>query len=1452
MSAEISGGNNDNEATKPTTSVTTAAVVDADNSWDNGGDNGQWNGDNGQWNSDTDGQWQPPTPKPTTTPRPPGPTEAVPLQGPLSGDYKVVCYFTNWAWYRRGAGKYKPEDIDPTICTHIIYGFAVLDYSTLLIKPHDTWADIDNDFFGKVTEFKKYGIKVTVAIGGWNDSQGDKYSRLVNSPAARARFIKNVIAFILKYNFDGLDLDWEYPSCWQTDCKEEHYKDKSAFSAWVSELKEAFRPYDLLLSAAVSPSKKIMDVGYDIPSIARDLDWINVMTYDYHGHWDKRTGHVAPFYEHPDDEFYYFNVNYTINYWIESGAPASKLVLGMPLYGQAFTLDKATNHGLNAPAGQKGKAGQFTKAAGFLAYYEICSDIKRGGWTVVTDPEGRMGPYAYKDRQWVGYDDVATITRKSEYVREHGLGGGMVWALDLDDFRNECGEGAHPLMHAITRVLGPAKGGYTPTRHIETSFSKKPHNEESMAVVEAPQQEPEAEAEPQQEQDEVTELEYGEMELENHEEKIDFPIEAALATDSSKKTNYKVVCYFTNWAWYRPGQGKYRPEDIDASLCTHIVYAFAVLNPSTLTMRAHDSWADFDNEFYKKVTDLKSDRKKVLLALGGWNDSAGSKYSKLVASPANRRRFVEHAVKFLQQHNFDGLDLDWEYPVCWQVDCNKGSKADRDGFAAWVRELRAAFKPHGLLVTAAVSPSNKVVDKAYDIPSLSRDLDYVSIMTYDYHGQWDKMTGHNAPMYQHAEDDNMFFNVNFTVHHWLNGGLDRSKLILGMPMYGQSFTLASASENGLNAPTYGGGIAGPSTRARGILAYYEICQNVQSHGWKVIRDPSGSMGPYAYKGNQWVSFDDAAMIKHKANYIKKLGLGGAMIWALDLDDFKNSCGCGANPLLTTISRTLQPDSNMDTTDCSLTGNYRIADVELSPSPYSGCSKGNFAPVEGDCSAYYVCNNKEYIKQKCPGELVWNRDRCDWASSTSCSADSGVSGVAPIQQVDNDISTSPEEEQEVVPDVPEPVEVEQTATVTATGKKVVCYYTNWAWYRQGLGKYTPEDIDHTLCTHINYGFAVLDPNKLTMTPHDSWADIDNKFFERVVALKKKGVTVSIALGGWNDSEGDKYSRLVNSPSARKRFIDAAVKFIEKWGFQGLDLDWEYPKCWQVDCSKGPDTDKTAFADFVRELSAEFRPRGWILSAAVSPSKKVIDAGYDVPALNRYLDIINVMTYDYHGHWDKKTGHVAPFYEHPDDEFNYFNVNYTMNYWVSQGASKSKLVMGMPTYGQSFNLADQMKNGLNSASYGRGEAGEFTRAGGFLAYYEICRKIRNDGGWTVVQDPDHRMGPYAHKGSQWVGFDDINMIRRKSEYIRDNEFGGGMIWALDLDDFTNACGCEKYPLLKTINRVLRGLSSPDPGCKELSAGVYTGPYQTYQSQHPRYFDPLPVQLYSINPSPLIPYV
>ena len=124
----------------------------------------------------------------------------------------------------------------------------------------------------------------------------------------------------------------------------------------------------------------------------------------------------------------------------------------MPLYGQAFSLKNTANTGLNSPA-TKGQAGEFTRAAGFLAYYEICDRVKNKGYTLVQDPTGAMGPYAYKGNQWVGFDDVHSIRRKTDYIKQMGLGGGMIWALDLDDFNNRCGCEEHPLLRTISREL---------------------------------------------------------------------------------------------------------------------------------------------------------------------------------------------------------------------------------------------------------------------------------------------------------------------------------------------------------------------------------------------------------------------------------------------------------------------------------------------------------------------------------------------------------------------------------------------------------------------------------------------------------------------------------------------------------------------------------------------------------------------------------------------------------------------------------------------------------------------------------------------------------------------------------------------------------------------------------------------------------------------------------------
>jgi chitinase len=184
-------------------------------------------------------------------------------------------------------------------------------------------------------------------------------------------------------------------------------------------------------------------------------------------------------------------------------------------------------------------------------------------------------------------------------------------------------------------------------------------------------------------------------------------------------SEFMVVCYFTNWACkktfinatselfdlklfmyvgYRQGIGKYKPEDIDYNLCTHVAYGFAVLNPETLEIRTHDSWADVDNSFYTQVTDLKSKGKKVVIAIGGWNDSLGDKYSRLVKEAAARRKFIKSIIAFIQKYNFDGLDLDWEYPKCWQTDCKLGPGEDKANFATFVRELKEAFTPHGYFI----------------------------------------------------------------------------------------------------------------------------------------------------------------------------------------------------------------------------------------------------------------------------------------------------------------------------------------------------------------------------------------------------------------------------------------------------------------------------------------------------------------------------------------------------------------------------------------------------------------------------------------------------------------------------------------------------------------------------------------------------------------------------------
>ena len=124
----------------------------------------------------------------------------------------------------------------------------------------------------------------------------------------------------------------------------------------------------------------------------------------------------------------------SVSYWISQGATRSKLNMGIPLYGNSWTLTSSTV-APPAPANKPGKAGPYSNEAGVLAYYETCNYIKSNGWVKASDPKGLNGPWAYSttSKQWVGFDDVATVTAKTKYAVSKGIGGVMIWEIAAEE-----------------------------------------------------------------------------------------------------------------------------------------------------------------------------------------------------------------------------------------------------------------------------------------------------------------------------------------------------------------------------------------------------------------------------------------------------------------------------------------------------------------------------------------------------------------------------------------------------------------------------------------------------------------------------------------------------------------------------------------------------------------------------------------------------------------------------------------------------------------------------------------------------------------------------------------------------------------------------------------------------------------------------------------------------------
>ena len=165
-----------------------------------------------------------------------------------------------------------------------------------------------------------------------------------------------------------------------------------------------------------------------------------------------------------------------------------------------------------------------------------------------------------------------------------------------------------------------------------------------------------------------------------------------------------ILCHLFIDFFFRTGTGKFDVEDVDASLCSYYVYAFAILDPKLDTIIPSDEANDIDNGSYLKFTGLKAKypKLKTLIALGGALDSESNIYSLLVSDERKVEVFIDSVLIFLEKFKFDGIDLDWEFPK---------TPADKIGFTNLMNKLKQRLKQLGFLLTVAVSAYRPTIDR---------------------------------------------------------------------------------------------------------------------------------------------------------------------------------------------------------------------------------------------------------------------------------------------------------------------------------------------------------------------------------------------------------------------------------------------------------------------------------------------------------------------------------------------------------------------------------------------------------------------------------------------------------------------------------------------------------------------------------------------------------------------
>ena len=336
----------------------------------------------------------------------------------------------------------------------------------------------------------------------------------------------------------------------------------------------------------------------------------------------------------------------------------------------------------------------------------------------------------------------------------------------------------------------------------------------------------------------------------------------------------EAVGYYAGWAAY---QG-HTPDKIPAEHLTRINYAFARIDPETLTLDLEDPARDKKNLAALRELRQEHPHLKLIISVGGWSDS---KYFSDAASTAVRReRFADSCVDFIAEHGLDGVDLDWEYPVSGGAAGNIHRPEDRQNFTKLLRELRARLDRQGrrdgkdYSLTIAGAAGSWYLDQI-EAAKVADIVDHIFLMGYDFHGPWERYADFNAPLYAPSgASPQGRTGVAASLEAYLKKGVPAEKIVLGMPLYGYAYQGVSSKSNGLYS-TY--------TSVRSV-SYRTLKRSYLSNAaYRQLRHGEAQV-PYLYGERTFISYDDETSLAAKAGLARELGLGGIGFWEISQDD----------------------------------------------------------------------------------------------------------------------------------------------------------------------------------------------------------------------------------------------------------------------------------------------------------------------------------------------------------------------------------------------------------------------------------------------------------------------------------------------------------------------------------------------------------------------------------------